>query len=67
MHTREKPSDAVAVIGIIIAIAIGKNTFHFFGLDKRGAIVLRITVSRSQLERWLANVLRCLIDLEAGT
>jgi transposase len=65
MHTREMPSDAIAVIGIIITI--GKNTFHFVGLDKRGAIVLRITVSRSQLERRLANVLRCFIGLEACT
>jgi hypothetical protein len=63
MHTHQKSSDEVAVIGI----DIGKNTFHLVGLDKRGAIVLRITVSRSQLERRLANVLRCFIGLEACT
>ena len=33
-----------------IGIDIGKNTFHFVGLDKRGAIVLQRKVSRSQLE-----------------
>jgi transposase len=54
MHTHQKSSDAVAVIGV----DIGKNTFHLVGLDKRGAIVLRIKVSRSQLERRLANVPR---------
>jgi Transposase len=62
MHTHQKSSDAVAVIGI----DIGKNTFHLVGLDKRGAIVLRMKVSRSQLERRLANMPRCLVGLEAG-
>src|SRR6266705_6480925 len=62
MHTHQKSSDAVAVIGV----DIGKNTFHLVGLDKRGAIVLRIKLSRSQLERRLANVPRCLVGMEAG-
>ena len=62
MHTHQKSSDAVATIGI----DIGKNTFHLVGLDKRGAIVLRIKVSRSQLERRLANVPCCLVGMEAG-
>ena len=62
MHTHQKSSDAVATIGI----DIGKNTFHLVGLDKRGAIVLRIKLSRSQLERRLANVPCCLVGLEAG-
>jgi len=63
MHTHQKSSDAVAVIGV----DIGKNTFHLVGLDKRGAIVLRMKVSRSQLERRLANMPRCLVGLEAGS
>ena len=62
MHTHQKSSDAVATIGV----DIGKNTFHLVGLDKRGAIVLRIKVSRSQLERRLANIPRCLVGMEAG-
>src|SRR4029453_4262104 len=62
MHTHQKSPDAVATIGV----DIGKNTFHLVGLDKRGAIVLRTKVSRSQLERRLANVPRCLVGLEAG-
>ena len=62
MHTHQNSSDAVATIGV----DIGKNTFHLVGLDRRGAIVLRTKVSRSQLERRLANVPRCLVGLEAG-
>ena len=58
----QNSSNPVATIGV----DIGKNTFHLVGLDKRGAIVLRIKVSRSQLERRLANVPRCLVGLEAG-
>ena len=62
MHTHQDSSNSVATIGV----DIGKNTFHFVGFDKRGAIVLRIKVSRSQLERRLAKVPRCLTGLEAG-
>ena len=61
MHTHQNSSNPVVTIGI----DIGKNTFHLVGLDKRGAIVLRTKVSRSQLERRLANVPRCLVGLEA--
>jgi transposase len=62
MHTHQNSSNPVATIGV----DIGKNTFHLVGLDKRGAIVLRTKVSRSQLERRLANVPCCLVGLEAG-
>jgi transposase len=48
-----------------IGIDLGKNTFHLVGLDRRGAIVLQIKLSRGQLERRLANVPRCLIGMEA--
>ena len=41
MHTHQKSSDPVATIGL----DIGKNTFHLVGLDKRGAIAMRIKVS----------------------
>jgi hypothetical protein len=51
MHTHQDSSNSVATIGI----DIGKNTFRLVGLDKRGAIVLRIKESRSQLERRLVN------------
>ena len=56
-----KSPDTVAVIGI----DLGKNTFHLIGLNKRGAIVLRLKLSRSQLETRLANTPPCLIGMEA--
>ncbi len=62
MRTNQtKTPAAISTIGI----DIGKITFHLIGLDKRGAIVLQQKVSRSQLERRLANVPRCLIGMEA--
>src|SRR5947199_7093224 len=48
-----------------IGIDIGKNSFHLVGLDQRGAILLQQKVSRAQLERYLANIPRCLIGMEA--
>ena len=47
MHTHQKSSDPVATMGL----DIGKNTVHLFGLDKRGAIAMRVKVSRNQLVR----------------
>jgi transposase len=61
---RTSPTKTAAVISTI-GIDIGKTTFHLVGLDKRGAIVLQQKISRSQLERRLANVPRCLIGMEA--
>ena len=52
---------AIAVIGI----DIGKNSFHVVGHDRRGAIVLRQKWSRGQVEARLANMLPCLIGMEA--
>jgi transposase len=63
MHIHRKSSDPVATIGI----DIGKNTFHLVGLDKHGAIAMRIKVSRSQLARRLVNLPPCLVGLEAGS
>jgi transposase len=57
--------NATPVTIATIGIDIGKNIFHLVGLDQRGAIVLRIKLSRGQVERRLANVPRCLIGLEA--
>jgi transposase len=53
--------EAVATIGI----DIGKNTFHLVGFDKIGAIALRQKLSRSQVDTRLANMLPCLIGMEA--
>ena len=57
----EKLNSVIAVIGI----DIGKNSFHVVGLDGRGAIVLRQKWSRGQVETRLANMLACLIGMEA--
>ena len=54
-------SSAVAVIGI----DIGKNSFHFVGLDDRGAIVLRQKWLRGQIGARLAYMPPCLIGMEA--
>ncbi len=52
---------AIAVVGI----DIGKNSFHVVGLDERGAIVLRQKWSRGQVEPRFANMLPCLVGMEA--
>ena len=61
MRTSQKITGIVTTIGI----DIGKNTFHLVGFDQRGAIILQQKVSRSQLERRVANIPRCLIGMEA--
>src|SRR6266404_2580145 len=63
MRTSQKITGIVTTIGI----DIGKNTFHLVGFDRRGAIILQQKVSRSQLERRVANIPRCLIGMEAGS
>ena len=57
----QKTIDQVTTLGI----DIGKNTFHFIGLDSKGAIVLRQKLSRGQVQERLANLPRCLIGMEA--
>jgi len=57
----KKLNSEIAVIGI----DIGKNSFHIVGQDRRGAIVLRQKWSRGQVESRLANLLPCLIGMEA--
>jgi transposase len=59
--SRFSSSAAIATLGI----DLGKNTFHLVGQDKRGAIVLRIKLSRPQLTQRLANIPPCLIGMEA--
>jgi transposase len=61
MRTSQKTPGTITTIGI----DLGKNTFHLVGLDKRGAIVLQLKVSRGQLGRRLSNIPRCLIGMEA--
>jgi len=52
-----QPKNTVAVLGI----DIGENTFHLVGLNQRGAIILRLKLSRGQLEARLANLTPCLV------
>jgi transposase len=59
--SRFSPSAVTA----ILSIDLGKNTFHLVGQDERGAIVLRIKLSRTQLTQRLANIPPCLIGMEA--
>jgi len=59
--SRFSPSATIATLGI----DLGKNSFHLVGQDERGAIVLRIKLSRAQLTRRLANIPPCLIGMEA--
>src|ERR1700751_2986806 len=54
-------TSSIATIGI----DLGKNTLHLVGLDRRGAIVSQLKLSRGQIERRLANVPPCLIGMEA--
>jgi hypothetical protein len=49
----------------VVAIDIGKNSFHIVGHDERGAIVLRQKWSRGQVEARFANMPPCLIGMEA--
>src|SRR5215218_7310954 len=59
--SRSSFSAAIATLGI----DLGKNSFHLIGQDERGAIVLRLKLSRSQLTQRLANIPPCLIGMEA--
>jgi transposase len=59
--SRSSFSAAIATLGI----DLGKNSFHLVGQDQRGAIVLRIKLSRPQLTQRLANIPPCLIGMEA--
>lgn len=58
------PKTASAEIAVI-GIDIGKNSYHVVGHDSRGAIILRQKWSRGQIEARLANMLPCLIGMEA--
>lgn len=48
-----------------IGIDLGKTTFHVIGTDEHGRIVLRKRVSMAQLLQLTANLVPCLIGIEA--
>jgi len=54
MSSRQQAQVEVSAIGI----DIGKTTFHLIGQNRRGKIMLRARVSRSQLIQRLANIPR---------
>ena len=62
---RDDGTHAASESIVTIGIDLGKNTFHLIGMSSGGKIVLRLKVSRDQLERRLANLQPCLIGLEA--
>ena len=59
------PRKSTNVVVSTIGIDLGKNSFHLVGQDETGAIVMRVKLSRGQLERRLANMSPCLIGMEA--
>src|ERR687894_2109776 len=59
--SRSSASAVIATLGI----DLGKNTFHLVGQDQRGAIVLRLKLSRPQLTQRLANIPPFLVGMEA--
>jgi transposase len=64
------PADAPSLSHVVQSIAVGVDTgktTYLIGLNKRGAIALRVKVLQSQIARRLANIPRCLIGLEAGS
>jgi transposase len=48
-----------------LGIDLVKNTFSVHGVDARGAVVVRRTVSRSQLAELVMQLRPCLIGMEA--
>ena len=48
-----------------LGIDLAKNTFSVHGVDARGAVVVRRTVSRSQLAELVMQLPPCLIGMEA--
>lgn len=62
MPSTANRTSEIAVLGI----DIGKNTFHLVGLDKRGHVVVKVKLSRSQLEVRIANLPPCLVGMEAS-
>ncbi len=64
-HASANQVSEVQCLDCVIGIDIGKTIFHLIGLDRRGAIVFKTKLSRSQLENRLANIPPCLIGMEA--
>jgi transposase len=48
-----------------VGIDLAKNLFSLHGTDENGAVLLRRTVSRSELGELIAQLPACLIGMEA--
>lgn len=48
-----------------LGIDLGKSVFHLIGLDEQGKIILKESLSRTQLLGLTANTPTCLIGMEA--
>ncbi len=48
-----------------VGIDLGKNSFHLWGVDDLGQVVLRSKLARKRLLNTLAQMPACLIGMEA--
>lgn len=48
-----------------LGIDIGKNKFHLHGVNAQGKIVLRKAMTRAKLYEFMANLMPCLVGMEA--
>lgn len=48
-----------------IGLDVSKNLFELHGVDQDGAVVLRMSVRRGQLQETFARLPRCVVGLEA--
>ncbi|WP_448217220.1 IS110 family transposase [Endozoicomonas sp. 2B-B] len=49
----------------VLGIDIGKNSFHLFGIDRKGNRLIKKKLSRKNLLEYIANLEPCLIAMEA--
>lgn len=62
--TIQKGDESVKKI-TTLGIDLAKNSFQLHGIDEQGKVVLKKSVSRSQLSAMIANLPSCLIGMEA--
>lgn len=48
-----------------LGIDLGKNTFHLFGVDESGTVVMKKKLNRKKLLEYFANLSPCLVGMEA--
>ena len=60
-----EPEGASAMKTTTVGIDLAKNLFQVHAVDERGRAVLRKQLRRDQMARFFANLLPCLIGMEA--